>query len=95
MKENIDLDKIFEILKKEEDMDAFEKTIAFAVISKEITLKLFEISGNTFPFKEEIKKLGCKWNPESKTWKSTDRHEGLGGMCGCLDRVMCIYNETL
>ena len=26
------------------------------------------LSGNTFPYKEQIKALGGKWNPETKTW---------------------------
>ena len=30
------------------------------------------ITGNTFPVKEELKKLGGKWNPTAKGWDVPD-----------------------
>lgn len=34
------------------------------------TLRKFEISGNTFPFKDKLKKIGAKWLPDKKVWEA-------------------------
>jgi len=31
------------------------------------------VDGNTYPVKEKLKSLGCKWDPEEKYWYTYDR----------------------
>lgn len=31
---------------------------------------MYQISGNTFPHRETLKALGCKWNPVAKAWET-------------------------
>lgn len=33
---------------------------------------MFAITGNTYPVKDQLKALGCKWNPEQKAWVARD-----------------------
>lgn len=30
----------------------------------------YRILGNTYPFKEDLKAVGCRWNPHIKCWES-------------------------
>jgi len=36
------------------------------------------VSGNTFPIKDDLKKLGLRFNPKSKTWDLVHRYTGWG-----------------
>ena len=35
-----------------------------------------EITGNTFPEKNRLRKMGCKWNPTNKSWVLPEGSEG-------------------
>jgi hypothetical protein len=32
-------------------------------------MRMVEVSGNTFPVKERLKKLGARWDPDDKVWR--------------------------
>jgi len=31
------------------------------------------ISGNTYPVRQALKELGCRWSPKDKSWIATDK----------------------
>jgi len=48
---------------------------------------MFHITGNTYPHKDQLRLMGCKWNPSNKSWdtpsadvyrRGTELANGLG-----------------
>ena len=46
---------------------------------------LFAITGNTFPVKDTLRSMGCRWNPARKCWTTTDpqvHEQAMALVCG-------------
>ena len=41
---------------------------------------MFHITGNTFPHRDQLKLMGCKWNPSNRSWDTASEDVYRRGM---------------